>query len=132
MGERRHAPLIGRPFFYGVFDCLALASDYLLDNYGVALPNPPHEWEFWAAGEPVIETVIASDQELPFRAVTDNQTRIGDVLLYTIGGTRYCNHLGVVCGERGEVLHHYLNRVSGVFPLSHNRQYLRTVMRLEK
>jgi proteasome lid subunit RPN8/RPN11 len=117
------APLLDRPFFYGAFDCLALASDYLLATKGQPLQNPLREWEFWARAEPVFETDLANNTEIPLVAASIKDIQDGDVLFYNIGGTKYINHIGVSCGN-GEVLHHFFNRISGTYPLTYFRKYL--------
>ena len=131
-GEDDPAPLVDRPFFYGAFDCLSLTADYMQDRHGVTLPNPPHEWEFWARGEAVFEEAIAGEPSLPFVEVSaSGRLQRDDLLLYAMAGTRCINHIGVVCSDRGEVLHHFYNRLSGIFPVGYNRKHIRKVLRLK-
>jgi proteasome lid subunit RPN8/RPN11 len=128
-GETVPAPLEGRPFFYGAFDCISLVGDYLVSVDRNPLPNPPHEWEFWARGERVFEDIIESDASLNLKEVPAKDFRDGDILLYNMFGTRYINHIAVVCGNNGEVLHHMYRHISGRYPINYCRQYLIKVMR---
>ena len=130
-GEEQAAPLEGRPFFYGAFDCLSQVGDYMQAKHGVTLPNPAHEWEFWAGGESVFEDAIAAEQDFPFVEVPHASLQCDDLLLYASAGTRYINHIGVVCSDNGEVLHHFQNRLSGKFSIGYARKYLRKVLRLK-
>ena len=124
LGGNEKVPLEGRPFFYGIFDCLALVSDYMLETRNIVLPNPPHDWEFWAKGENPIEQMIDTNKEIPFTPVNKGGIQEGDVLLYNIWGTRYINHMGVCCSNNGLILHHFLNTLSGKYPVSYGRKYL--------
>lgn len=131
-GEKTPAPLLGRPFFYGAFDCFTLLRDYM-QMQDIILPNPPHKWEFWAVGEPVFETAIKNNPDLPFKTVSEVVTsggfQVGDVLMYAVHGTRYINHVAVVYNDSKEVLHHVSGRISGLYPINFFRKYLRRVMR---
>lgn len=132
-GEKKSAPLLGRPFFYGAFDCFTLLRDYMLEQ-DIKLPNPPHHWEFWADGDPVFENVIENNPDMPLKTVSESIPpggfKVGDVLLYSVQGTRYINHVGVVYGDSLEVLHHVSGRISGLYPINFFRKYLRRVMRI--
>ena len=129
-GTKTPAPLEGRPFFYGAFDCLALVGDYVFQETGFRLPNPPHEWEFWAKAENPIEQMIHSNNEIPFVEIDKSvPKKKGDILLYNMFGTRFINHMAVVWNDQGEVLHHLLNNVSGRYPITYGRKYLQKVMR---
>lgn len=129
-GEEVHAPFDGRPFFYGAFDCIALVADYYAEKFSIALPNPPHEWEFWARCEPVFEDVIDSDLFLPVKSVEISNLQFGDILLYNIGGTKVLNHVGVVRSDGKTAYHHLFNNVSGTYPVEFARQHVKRVMRL--
>ena len=131
-GEETPAPLEGRPFFYGAFDCISLVSDYLVSVGRKALPNPPHEWEFWAKGERVFEEIIESDKSLNLKEVPTKDFMDGDILLYNMFGTSHINHIGGVTGGNGEVLHHFYRNISGRYPINYGRQYLVKVMRIKE
>lgn len=129
-GEEDRPPLMGRPFFYGAFDCLTLTSDHLQETLGIVLPNPPREWEFWANAENIFESAISENTEVPIKEVGLDDMEINDILLYNINGTKYANHIAVLYNTDFEVLHHFHRGISGKFPLSYHRSYLQKVYRL--
>ena len=127
-GNKDIPPLDGRPFFYGAFDCISLVDDYIYTKYKVHIPHPPHEWGFWSEGKNFFESYI--DETIPFRDVPITEIKVDDILFYNIDGTRFINHIAVVASDNGEVYHHMYNSVSGKYPITYNRKYLRKVMRL--
>lgn len=129
-GEETAPPLEKRPFFYGVFDCLTLVRDHLLSMTDIVLPNPPREWEFWARAEPVFEDAIeASDLSFTiFDSGDKHNFQPNDILFYSMYGTKYSNHIGIV-ESRGLVLHHYAGHLSGRYPINHGRMYHRQTLR---
>lgn len=103
------APLLGRPFCFGVYDCYSLVSDKLAEM-GVQLPSWPRgdygEWntplfrpfdeESWTVGAPVI----------------DGLYREGDILLMNLGDHQgHTDHVGVFV-DRNRFLHHPAERES--------------------
>jgi hypothetical protein len=69
------------------------------------------------------------NQDLAFYEVPIKDIKKHDILLYNIDGAKYINHVAVVTSDRGEVLHHIIRNVSGIYPINYNRKYLRKVMR---
>ena len=126
-GCDEHAPLLDRPFFWGIFDCVSLVSDYILDEFDFKIEFPVHEFGFWGKGEHPFEDYL--DGEHPFKEMEIKDIRKHDILLYNIDGCRYINHIAVVISDNGEVLHHILNNKSGTYPINFNRRYLKRVMR---
>jgi proteasome lid subunit RPN8/RPN11 len=124
------APLDGRPFFYGAFDCIALIYDYLRLNLNISIPSPPREWAFWMKGVSMFEEHL-STSKIPFYEIEFDEMRKDDVLLYNINGTKYINHIGILKTDRGEVYHHIYNTISGTYPINFNRKYLRKAMRFD-
>ena len=53
------APLIGRPFCFGVYDCYSLVSDFLSEK-GVALPSWPRGK--WGSGTPQTSNLLMTKQ----------------------------------------------------------------------
>lgn len=45
------APLVGRPFFHGVLDCLTLVQDFYAREFGIELPQYEREDEWWNKGQ---------------------------------------------------------------------------------
>jgi proteasome lid subunit RPN8/RPN11 len=121
------APLIGRPWFYGVFDCVSLVKDYVMFNRQIELPRRPHDFEFWLTDDMFEKELRETD--IKYHSVDIGNIEVGDLLFYAVGGTKNINHIAVVSGE-SLVLHHFLNRVSGEYPLNFQKKYIRKVIRL--
>jgi len=121
-------PLEGREFFYGAWDCYGLVRDWLRINTGMLPPSPAREFPFWHKGISMFENFI-EDGTMPFYYVDEHDIQPGDILLYNIYNTKYVNHCGVYLNNDGETLHHLYNKLSGRYPIMHNRQYLMKVMR---
>lgn len=110
------APLLGRQFVYGVYDCYSLIRDWYLLERGILLDEFPRDWGWWETGE-------CSMYEEGFRKagfeVIDPATeelQVGDVFLAKL---RYSitNHGGVYVGD-GAILHHIQNSLSRRTPLN--------------
>jgi proteasome lid subunit RPN8/RPN11 len=125
---KKPVELIGRPFFFGVFDCLTVVSTYIKQTLDIDLPNPPKEWNFWLKGMPLFEDNL---KDVSYEYIQAKDRTINDLILYTIGGTKYVNHVGVLIGK-DEVLHHLCNHISGVYPMSFSQRYISKFMRLKK
>ena len=126
-GEDKIAPLEGRPFFYGAFDCIKLVQDYMKLILDIDLPTVPHDWEFWLTKNTLFEDWIGSNNN--FHEVELKDVKEHDLLFYNISGLRMLNHVAVVINNNKEVYHHMINNVSGRYPINYQRKYLRKVMR---
>ena len=116
-------PLLGRPFVYGVWDCLSLSRDYWLQEYNYELPDLPRSWCFWYKGEDMVDMFPKDIRQVPLKDI-----REGDFLMYRLQSNTI-NHLGVM-GKGGKALHHFHNQLSNWFPIAHNRQHLVRAYRL--
>lgn len=124
------APLFGRPFFYGAFDCISLVNDFVRQEFDIVLPNPAHDWEFWLHGESPLEDFLAQDNNKTVYEIPVTEARRGDILFYNMYGTRYYNHMAAVYEDNMTILHHLDGHISGKYPINYARKYLRKVMRL--
>lgn len=111
------APLIGRPFHYGVLDCLQLVRDYYSRELGITLPAYEHEDDWWNNGQDYYR------ERLPkagFYQVDD--LRQGDVVLMQIRSP-VPNHAGIYLetgklqseecfAQPGTILHHLYGQLS--------------------
>ena len=105
------APLLGRPFCFGVYDCYSLVSDKL-GELGVQLP----EWPRQRYGEWNAPGFTPFDDEAANvgRAVRDGIYQEGDILLMNLGDHQgHTDHVGVFVNDR-EFLHHPAERQSRV------------------
>ena len=103
------APLEGRPFVFGVYDCYSLISDKL-ETMRVNLPEWPRgNWGEWntPAFRPFDEQWSAIGSP-----VFDGAYQEGDILLMNLGDhAGHTDHVGVFLNHR-EFLHHPANHQS--------------------
>lgn len=105
------APLIGRPFCFGVYDCYSLVSDKLTE-LGVVLPKWPRN----SYGEWNTPTFSPFDEQaLNFgRAVNEPPYQEGDILLMNLGDhPGHTDHVGVFVDHQ-RFLHHPAERESRI------------------
>ena len=102
------APLIGRPWVWGVTDCWNLAWDWYAQQ-GLELRDwkRPITPEIFDA-HPMFEDCWRDAGFVELKP--EEQLEPGDFLLFTIGGSRF-NHCGVYIGDQ-LVLHHLRQRLS--------------------
>ena len=107
---RVFAPLEGRPFVYGVYDCYSLVVDFLNKKRHIQLP----EWERKQWGEWNTPSFDPFDMEWSKygKPVTDKQYQAGDILLLNLGDhSGHTDHLGVFT-DPNHFLHHPSGMVS--------------------
>jgi len=105
------APLEGRSFVYGIFDCLAIVEDYYAEQ-GIDLPRaerPPYNW--W---EGTRDYAGEWYERNGFKLVSQlEMLQEGDVLVMRIGPCKVPNHVGVYLNG-SLILHHTLDGLSRV------------------
>lgn len=105
------APLIGRPFVYGIYDCYSLSSDFLAE-IGVTLPP----WPRGRYGEWNTPGFLPFDQQAAARgmAVPVGRQQRGDILLFNLGDhPGHTDHIGVFLDHQ-RFLHHPAERRSRI------------------
>ena len=108
------APLVGRPYVFGVTDCWSLVRDWYQQEKNIIL----RDWE-----RPMSHDLFNKDpmfqrcaKETGFRLLAKNEkTEIGDLLFMSIMG-KGLNHVALFLGN--EVLHHLAGRLSCIEPYS--------------
>jgi proteasome lid subunit RPN8/RPN11 len=102
-------PLTGRPFVFGVFDCVSLVDDYYFENFGARFPHYERKLEEMRDGIPFIKQMML---ERNLIEVDKEDIQVHDILGFSYHSLNgMCNHVGV-CNEKGMLLHQLLNRVS--------------------
>lgn len=100
------APLKGRSFIWGLYDCWTLVYDYYQDSLGITLPDwEPYEPDFWKHGH---NYYVERYAQFGFVPVAD--LRPHDVALMQIGADIPI-HAGIYQAN-GTVLHHVPGRLS--------------------
>ena len=100
------APLIGRPFVYGVLDCYTLCRDYYREVCGIELPDYAREDDWWLKGQNLYLDHFA---EAGFVEVADGPRAHDGVLMQVASPVP--NHAGVIDAD-GYLLHHCHGRLS--------------------
>jgi proteasome lid subunit RPN8/RPN11 len=105
------APLLGRPFVFGVFDCWTLCVDHYRQKLGIKLPYFQTEYGWWhhqrdASGETILkapEIAIGNIDAAGFHVV--NELQVNDVVLMRPIHGAAC-HCGIWLGD-GHLMHHF-------------------------
>ena len=119
------APLLGRPFVHGAWDCWQVCADWYQREWGVELPAVAREDGWWEKrdGPSLYEEITPT---LGFHQVDRPQR--GDLVIMEVGRTAHPNHAGIYLGsdpslpgEKAEVfgpgpflLHHLYGRPSEI------------------
>ncbi|KIA78990.1 hypothetical protein QR66_18410 [Chromobacterium piscinae] len=105
--EGWQAPLVGRPYCFGVFDCWELVRDWYARERGIRLGRSPEAStpDWWTRGVEVLQRDAANYGF--FRVETPEA---GDLVMMQMQAA-VPNHLGVWLGD-GRILHHLLDRLS--------------------
>ena len=94
-------PYVGRPFRFGVTDCLQLVRDWRRRELAMEIPPFAYGWdELDGGGVDLFRVGLA---ELGWRTVAPASARVGDVVL--LGEGARATHCGVLV-EGGMLLHH--------------------------
>lgn len=111
--EGYKAPLIGRPWVWGVSDCWTLVRDWYGEQ-GIELPD----WDRPTTPEEFNQNPMFDDcwREAGFYEVDIAEMQAGDAMLMAIDSGKL-NHVGVCLGD-GYFLHHLRGRLSSRDPFS--------------
>ena len=99
------APLLGRPFCYGILDCYTLTRDYYRINFGIELFNYPREDRWWERG---LNMFLDNYEKEGFIRVSS--VREHDLLLMQIAAP-VPNHAAMYVGGN-KILHHPMDKLS--------------------
>jgi proteasome lid subunit RPN8/RPN11 len=121
LNEKPRAELIGRPFIWGTWDCLGLASDIYAEYLGIEIPyfdrGLLYAWDYDMSWDKFTENFANAG----FKSFPTPRNKLYllepfDVLLMNVGGSKNTNpnHCGVLMNtETMEFWHHLANRPSG-------------------
>ncbi len=106
LDEDHVAPLEGRPFIHGIWDCYSAVRDYFRVNKGVTLKNYPRGMEWWNAGEDLYDTQFAG---AGFVELPSTDLKPGDVALMAIHSKGVICHAAVL-HDLNTLFHHTYSR----------------------
>ncbi len=107
------APLVGRPFVHGVWDCYSLVRDWFRVEQGITLQNFARGMDWWDRGYNLYEENFAKAN---FIEVKRDDLQVGDCAIMQIM-SKVPNHAAVVTGSN-TLLQHFIHRKSGEYPLN--------------
>lgn len=127
------APLIGRQFVHGVWDCYTLVRDYYSQELKITLPDYERQDGWWEGDQ---ELYLENFKSAGFKPVSTGspddlanfEFKVGDVVLMQIRSKRV-NHAAVYIGD-SKIIHHMYGKPSktdvyGGFWLRHTRLIIR-------
>lgn len=107
-GQNLKAPLIGREFVWGIYDCATLVRDYYRENLGIVLPDcERYDYNFWQHGLCLRDKYL----ELGFSQLPPEEPpQENDIFLMQVRSPT-ANHAAIYLGKN-VILHHLENQLS--------------------
>lgn len=112
LDEGTIAPLIGRPFVHGVWDCYATVRDWFRLEKGITLPNFARDMEWWERGYNLYEENFV---KAGFVEINRSDAVVGDCVIMKVM-SKVPNHAAVITGPN-TITQHLIHRPSGEYPL---------------
>lgn len=107
--EGYEAPLIGRVYSFGTFDCFSLMRDYYKRELKIELPDLPRTERIWESEENYMAKKAISD--FGFVRLDDDAELIRGDLCFIETGREGADHIGIYLGN-DRILHQMRNRLS--------------------
>lgn len=120
LDDNEIAPLEGRSFVHGLYDCWSIVRDYLRLHKGITLKNYPRDPSWWNSGQSLCNLSAISDAGLV--SIAYKELIEGDIVLMKIGSP-VPNHWAVVTGNN-TILHQLPHRLSTTDSLSKWSKYI--------
>ena len=108
LNEEVTAPVEGRPFVSGVWDCYSTVRDWYRLNRNIVLPNYPRGMEWWERG---LDHYSENFAKAGFIEIEREDLQVGDAVLMQVR-SQVPNHAAVITGSN-EITHHLFHRYSG-------------------
>lgn len=112
MDPTGHAPCLGRPWIYGIYDCYGLWRDYYSQEFGIKLDDFDRGEEFeWQSSEwRMFEKNFTSQGFIEIEG--RDSLKKGDVVLMQLQAS-FPNHAGIIHSPDESIFyHHLLGRLS--------------------
>jgi len=103
-----NAPLDGREFVHGVFDCYSAIRSWFWQHKNIRLPDFARGMEWWDTGEDLYDQNF---KDAGFIEIPLDQAQSGDCVMVKIR-SKVTNHAAVITGP-ASVYHHAYGRLSG-------------------
>lgn len=123
LDDSEERSLEGREFLWGYSDCYTLVRDYYKQTLGINLKNRPRG-EGW---DEAFNFIVDDYAQWGFVKVDTSEVREHDVLVFQVRAP-VPNHLAVVTGTN-EMLHQYLDRLSGKDTIAKWSKHIALVLR---
>lgn len=108
LDEGEIAPLEGRPFVHGVWDCYGAVRDWYRLEMKADIPNFPRVMSWWDRG---LDHYTKNFEKAGFIEIPKADVRVGDACLMQVR-SEVPNHAAVITGPN-QILHHLIHRLSG-------------------
>ena len=102
------APLEGRPFVHGVFDCYSIIRDYYAQELGIDIPDFDRAEEWWLKG---YNLYMDNFEKAGFAKVEPDSLQEHDVIIMQCR-SEVPNHAAIYLGD-SRILQHLTGRLSG-------------------
>lgn len=103
------APLYGRPYSFGVFDCFSLMRDYYHRNLQIDLPELPRTERIWESEKDYM--AHQAEEHFGFVRMPDGTPPIMGDLFFIQTGNKGADHIGIYLGG-DRILHQMRSRLS--------------------
>lgn len=117
--------LLGRQFFFGVFDCAVLCRDFIKDKFDININIPHRSYKYWLTNEKLFEEFMESNS---YNIKYVDDIKINDLIFYKIN-SNVINHVGILI-DNNIVLHHFCNRLSGRYSMNVYRDCIYKIGRI--
>lgn len=124
MDEDYIAPLEGRPFIHGIWDCYSAVRDWFRVNKQITLKNYPRGMEWWNQGQDLYSSQF---EDAGFKEISMDDVTPGDCALMHIHSKGVICHAAVV-QDSATLFHHTYSRsgsaLSGAIPMARWRKHI--------
>lgn len=104
--------LVGRPFYYNVFDCFTLIKDYYYNCLSMSLDFVYSDYGWWGHTEHSDSLYLSEYNRLGLHEIDiRKELQKGDILVMKLGRSKCLNHGAIYLGNN-KILHHLEGKLS--------------------
>jgi cell wall-associated NlpC family hydrolase len=123
------APLEGRPFLHGIWDCYSAVRDWFRVKYDITLKNYPRGMDWWHTDDDLYMTQF---REAGFVEIKAEEARPGDCVMMAIHSKGKLCHAAVIV-DSANMYHHAFSRtgdaLSGITSLGRWNKFIMKYVR---